>query len=132
MNVNGILCAQQGSHRFEHYSEINVLAVANATLNATAVICGGGDSPIVIYKYVVHGATSEIHAVETFAVVEAFHGIYAQHGTSELGMKFPEFWFSQPCGTACDDARMSSSICSAFAGSGHRTALSSVSERSYL
>ena len=49
-------------------------------------------------------ASESRNSGESFSIFKSFDGIDAEHGCTELGMKFVEFWFSQSCRTSLDDA----------------------------
>ena len=79
--VDGILFRQDGGNGFEGHTEVDVLAVADAALNAAAVIGGGGDPTLGLgdEDIVLLGATGS-DARETLAIFETLDGIDTQHG----------------------------------------------------
>lgn len=104
LQVHGGLFHEERCYRLERNAEPDILSIADATLYATTVIGRGGDAAVVVDEEVVDLAATVIDNVEAIANLKSFYGIDAEHGGSELCVEFPEFWFTQSCRTAFDDA----------------------------
>ena len=74
------LFSKNGGHGFEGHTEVDILTVADAALNAAAVVGRRCDTSILIAEYVVHGLAAHGGAVESIAILKAFDGIDTQHG----------------------------------------------------
>ena len=77
--VDRLLFLQNGSYGFEGHTEINVLTVGDAALDASAVVGGGCGTTVYGTEDVVLLGASGGDAVEALTVFEAFDGIDAQH-----------------------------------------------------
>lgn len=103
--INGMLLCQDGSHRLESYSEVDVLSVADATLNATTVIGQRCDVlAIGRYKHIVLFASPGGDSLEAFTILETLDGVDAQHRCTQLGVQLVELRLAQSPWTALDDA----------------------------
>ena len=103
--VDGRLLLKDGRHGFESHSEIDVLAVAHATLDTTAVVRRSHHLARFVRKRVVEFAATAQCAGEAFAIFEAFHRIDAEHGTSQGGMQLVELRLAHPGGATGHHAR---------------------------
>ena len=97
--VNGGLWAKNGCHRLESHPEIDVLAIADATLYATTVVGSDAGTPSGIsFEEVVLLASLQVSATEAQPILEAFGGIDAKHGIAQTSMQLSELWFAQTHG----------------------------------
>lgn len=86
---NGLLRLKECGYGFECHSEIDVLSVGNAALYASAIVGEGGDTAVPIGNENVILLASELGStIESHAILEAFHGIDAEHGIAQSGMQF--------------------------------------------
>ena len=108
--IYGRLVFQQCCYGLERYSEVDVLAVAYASLYASAVVRSCGYAPVVIEEEVVHFASASGAHAKSCSKLNAFHGVYAQHGTSEGCMQLVKLGLSESCRAAFYHARN----CSAY------------------
>ena len=107
LRVDRLLLTQEGGHGFEHHAEVDVLAVADAALDAATVVGHGGNGGGVGGRRdegVVLLAAALVDAAEAGTVVEALGGIDAQHRLGERGMELGELRLADAWGTAADDA----------------------------
>ena len=78
-NVYRLLFLQNGSHGFEGYTEIDVLTIRDATLDATAMVGDGSDVVARSDKDIILLRASGCDAIETFTVFETLHSVDAEH-----------------------------------------------------
>ena len=65
--VNRLLFLQQGSHRLKRHTETDILSVADASLDASAMIGGSGNLPVFCDKHVVLLRSAGSDTLETLA-----------------------------------------------------------------
>ena len=94
LQIDRGLLSQEGGHGLEGHTEADVLTVADAALDAAAVVGGGGDVAVVVDEDVVNLTAAMAYNVEAVANLKAFHSIDAEHGGTELGVEFAEFRFT--------------------------------------
>ena len=77
VDVDGRLFHQNGSYRFEGHLEIDVLTVADSSLNTTGAVGTGLDASVVVIENVILLASFQVHAAESLSVFESFYGVDA-------------------------------------------------------
>ena len=115
MDVDGRLFHQDSGYRLEGYLEIDVLTVADASLNTTGTVGTCPDASVVVIENVILLASFLVHAAESLSVFESFYGIDAQHGITQGRMQLSEYRLPQSDRTAFDDAGDDTSDGIAFA-----------------
>lgn len=90
----GILLHQQRSNRFESHFKINVLSVADTTLDAAAIIGSRINSAIVIIEQVVLHLSRFANSFEASSVLKSFYGINAEHCLSKSSVQLAEYRLS--------------------------------------
>lgn len=112
LNVEGLLLTKLGSDGFEGDTEIDVLTIGDATLDAAAVVglhadttegavisaLDRGEIEEVVLLGATHGET-----IEALTVFEALDGIDREHGGAEELMELAELWGAETDRTALDD-----------------------------
>ena len=104
LHVYGLLVAQQGGHGFKSYSEVDVLAIADAALNASAMIRRCRYDTVMTDKGVVELAAPPGGSSKALTILKALYGIDAQHGTAQHGMQLIKFGLTKTYRTTFDDA----------------------------
>ena len=104
LEVDGVLLLQQGGYGLEGHAEVDVLAVADAALDAAAVVGGCGHLAIDGAEDIVLLGATGCDAREALAIFEALDGVDAEHGCAEGGVELAELWLAEACRTALDDA----------------------------
>ena len=79
VEVDGVLLHQQRGDGFEGHAEIDILTVADATLDAAAVIAYGRDTAVYGTEGVVLLRAAGCNTLEALAIFEALDGVDAQH-----------------------------------------------------
>ena len=92
--VNRLLFPEDCSYRFECYIEVYVVTVAYAALYATAVVRPCLYRSVVVVEHVVYFASILCGCIKTDAELNAFYGIYAEHGVCQLCVELVEFRFT--------------------------------------
>ena len=103
-NVHGLLLTQKSCHGLKSNTEVDVFAVADASLNAATSIRERADASVTsTHEDVVLLAASLSHASETGTIFKPFHGIDAEHGSTQASVKFTEHRLTESRRTAFDD-----------------------------
>src|SRR5574344_650627 len=102
--VHGGLLSEQSGYRLERHTEVDILSVADAALNASAVVGQCGDVSAVVAEDIILLTSPLTYAVESLSVFKTFHRIDGQHGTAQGSMQLAESRFSKSYRAALDDA----------------------------
>ena len=105
VDVNRFLFAQKCCHGFERYAEADVGSVADAPLDASAVVRSRGDASVSVGdEHVVLFAASSADTGKSFAIFKTLDSVDSEHGRTQFGMQFAEGWRAQSNGAALHDA----------------------------
>ena len=102
-DVYRLLFHQESSYRLERYTEVDVLSVADTSLDTARVIGACVYASVVMVEHIVLLATTQGHVVEALAIGKAFYGVDAEHGMTQGCMELSESRLSQAYGASLDD-----------------------------
>ena len=115
VDVHRFLLHQQGSNRFEYYTEVNILSVTDSSLNTSGVVGMRFNPSVVVEEYVVLLGAFHLQSLESFSIFEGFGGIDTEHGVAQGGVQFAEHRLPQSDRTSFDDTGQRTSDGIAFA-----------------
>ena len=87
VDIDRRLFAQEGGNGLEGHAEDDVVAVADAALDAAAVVGGGGEAR---QESIVLLRTAKGRTRKTEAVLKTFDGVDGEHGVGKGGVEFVE------------------------------------------
>ena len=87
VDIDRRLFAQEGGYGLEGHAEDDVVAVADAALDAAAVVGGGGEArqESIVLLRTAQGSTGKAEAV-----LKTFDGVDGEHGVGKGGVEFVE------------------------------------------
>lgn len=101
VDVHSFLFAQKRCHGLECYAETDIGSVADAALNASAVVCPCGDAALSIGdEDIILFAAACANAGKSLAIFKSLNRVDSEHGRAQFGMQFAESRRSKSNGAA--------------------------------